>query len=409
MKSRRYKSGALAMGLFTLVLMQANRLVGCGIDWQVPQNHFDGVNEYGFVSYWEQVGVLEIDETTKFPLVMGFRSDREWSSAYLGHGWILAMLDSSFVQVNEKQFTMIQPDGLTRRFYRDKPEDTILRAGEGWKAEIREDVVTAWADCGWKLVYNKGKLSSISTPKNKTINLEYTGGRVSEVKEGSSTLLKVDVNPNTNQVTGFTAQGKNYKIEQDRRPRVQMVNGQNLIGGMDSSLSKLIFPNGHQKSYEFAVDQKIEPTLKITDSGTVRSFSWNPSTKLIKTDNDWTYKITPNGENPLANAAIGRKNAKGQEEFWYRDARKGREESHELDGTVRIESWFVNGILQGKVRKVQIRNKDLVMDQKFEYNESGQIIRKSIGNILTEYDSIGRIFRVFDTASQKIIWENIYK
>ncbi len=349
------------------------------MEWKMPINHFNFVNEQGHLSYWEQIGTLDLGDDLQLPLIIGFKSSRETVSDLLGQSWLMPLLESHFIQLDDQWFQMVQPDGLNQKFLREKATDTTLKGGGGWMAEIQGDIINAWAVCGWKLTYHKGKLVSITTPKSKTINLEYSGGRVTEVKEGGTTVLKVDLNPNTNQVVGITAGEKSYKFEQDRKPRVQVINGQNLIGGMDLSLHKLTFPNGHFKTYEFAVDQKLQPTLKITENGTERNFAWNPINRLILSDNDWTYKITPDEKNPNNNAAIGRKNAKGQEEFWHYDRAKGIEVVQDIFGKKRTATWFVSGILAGKPRKVEesTNGKIQAMEQSF-YDEKASLIRKKV-------------------------------
>src|SRR5579862_4047607 len=112
-------------------------------------NHFDGVNSQGYVAYWEKVGDLDLGDDLKLPMFIGFRSNKENGepSPYLGQGWILPLLESNFVQTGENTFLMMQPDGWNNYFLRDNPNDTVLRGSSGWRAEITNDTITAWAPC----------------------------------------------------------------------------------------------------------------------------------------------------------------------------------------------------------------------------------------------------------------------
>src|SRR5689334_19404920 len=116
---------------------------GCGLKWRLPKDHFNGVNESGSVSYWEQVGELDLSDGLKIPLVIGFESSRESVSPYLGHGWILALLDSNIVQTDENNFKMTLPDGYTLSFARERQAPSLLSGQAGWKAEIKNQTITA--------------------------------------------------------------------------------------------------------------------------------------------------------------------------------------------------------------------------------------------------------------------------
>jgi len=65
--------------------------IGCGISWKAPTNHFDGVNERGFLSYWEQIGEFDFGGALKIPLILNFRSNRDSVSPYGGYGWLVVL------------------------------------------------------------------------------------------------------------------------------------------------------------------------------------------------------------------------------------------------------------------------------------------------------------------------------
>jgi hypothetical protein len=61
----------------------------CGLDWTLPQAHFEGVDENGYVAYWEKIGQADLGDGLVIPVNIGFNSHRETSSPTLGKGWIL--------------------------------------------------------------------------------------------------------------------------------------------------------------------------------------------------------------------------------------------------------------------------------------------------------------------------------
>jgi hypothetical protein len=180
---------------------------GCGLDWNLPTNHFDGVNEQGYVAYWEKVGDVDFGDDLKLPLVIGFRSNKENGapSPYLGAGWILPLLESNFVQTGENSFVMMQPDGWNNLFLRR--DDTTLNGSAGWMAEIKGNTITAWAKCGWKLEFFKGHIVSMTTPKNRKFEFVYSGSVVTAVRENGVAKLTAE-QESTGKVKALLFNGK---------------------------------------------------------------------------------------------------------------------------------------------------------------------------------------------------------
>jgi YD repeat-containing protein len=363
----------------------------CGIQWLLPKDHFDGVNEYGYVSYWEKIGELDLQDGLKFPLIIGFESNRETSSPYLGHGWILTLLDSRIVQINEREFQMILPDGYILSFGRDSKNPNLLNGQAGWKAEVKTDSITAYADCGWKLLFNRGKLAAITTPKNRVLEFVINNGRVSEIREGQSTLLRVETDPATGAVSGLSYGSRHIAIELGERPQVQSIKGNNVISGMQLSLRQIVSPEGKRTTYEFAIDDKRQPTLAIS-GGASRHFTWDPASKRILKDGMWTYDITPSTV-AWENAAIDRKNKQGLREYWFLESSKGVETVQSIDGVRTITTSFVSGRLAGAIRKVTASKGGVVSTvyQAF-YDEKDRLIRETTPTKRTDYrfDQSGR-------------------
>ena len=52
----------------------------CGLDWTLPQAHFEGVDDQGYVAYWEKIAQADLGDGLTIPLHIGFNSHREASS-----------------------------------------------------------------------------------------------------------------------------------------------------------------------------------------------------------------------------------------------------------------------------------------------------------------------------------------
>jgi len=390
MKSRPSKWGFRA-----LVFAGTLHVVGaCGVDWRVPSNHFDGVNEWGKLSYWRQIGKIDLGDNLQIPLIIGFNPTRG-NSPYLGRGWMVSLLESNIVQVDENKFLLTQPDGISRQFWRKKPTDTVLQGQGDWKGEISDNSITVWAECGWKLVFNRGKITSIATPKNRVINLVYTNGRVSEIQERGRTVLKVEIDSMSGQVNGLSYGTNHIGIELGDKPKIETIQGLNVLAGNEKSLHKLTLPGGSLAICDFGVNEKLQPTLKVSGD-TSRQFVWNPMSGKAVQDGEWTYDIKPT-ETQYTNAATSRTNSKSQTEFWYLDKEKGVETVKGLDGIQRITSRYTSGQLAGKIRDItEIENGVIRTILKNSYDEMGRLIRSTdeLGVVqVLHYDNAGHFVK----------------
>ncbi len=352
----------------------------CGTDWSVPRSHFDGVNEQGFALFVDTIGALQVSEDFQLPIRLIFRSDWNSRSPYAGSGFLVPLLESRIEQLDDNTFRMWQPSGWYLLFWRSKENPNILNGQSGWKAEIQKDMITVWADCGWKLSYLKGKIVGMDTPPKKghglskghKLDFMYMNDRVASVRVDAVEKLSVEFDSSSGEPKALSLNGKRIGIEFGQKPRVQNINGQNLLGGMDRSLNKLTFADGTAKTYEFGVNDKLQPTLKVGD----RLITWDPQNRRILKDGDLTYEIKADEKNLFANAEIKRTNGKGESNYWFDDRARGTEIVEE-NGVRKIFSRFTTGKVSGKIRRIEERQGDTVKAMyKASYDEKGRLIRE---------------------------------
>ncbi len=266
--------------------------VACWIGWNVPSNHFNGINEMGEFSYWSDLGQLDLGEGMVISLTIGFNPNRGGNS-WLGRGFIIPVLEANIVQIDETKFLLTQPNGIIRQFWRKTATDTVLVGQGNWAGEIKGSVTTLWASCGWKLSFRNGKLSSFSTPEGRTFNIYSVNGRPMKLMEKGKTLLEVDGDPATGILNGLSFGGHRVKIEMGSKPNVRVIGGLNTLGVPRMALHEASFPDGKQMTYDFGVDDEQRPTLKISGDPD-RSFTWAPATGMLVKDGEWSYDIKPN-------------------------------------------------------------------------------------------------------------------
>jgi len=351
--------------------VSAGNLLSCGISWKTPTNHFDSVNERGFLSFWDQLGTFDFGNGLKVPLIVNFRSNRDTLSPYGGYGWLVPLLESNVVQLEENRFMLVQPDGWNRYFGRKSASDTALLGDGGWAAELKGNTFTAWASCGWKLIYVNGKITSMLSPDNRRFDWVRSGERVTEIREGGTPKLVVKWNDTGTEMVGIESNGKTFGFERGDKPRVQSISKQNVVAAMDRSLAAVRLPDNARREYVFGVDDQLNPRLKVDD----RLLAWNPETKLISSDGDWKYQITPAQDGSYA--AIGRKNPAGKNEFWHNDRNKGVEIVQGLNGVKRVTTSFVIGKLAGRIRKIEeINDENSLLTYQAGYDDKGRLLRE---------------------------------
>ncbi len=379
-------------GIFAvLVQVVISPAYSCGVKWKKPATHFDGVDEFGNVSFWDQIGELKVGGGVALPVVIGFRSDWEYLSPYLGHGWRLGILDSCFIQRSEHEFDMIQPDGYTVPFGRDPKNPGILHGAKGWKAQMSGNLIEVYASCGWKLSFEKGRLSFLCTPGNRILEIRRdAGGVATDVVSGTEVLLKVR-RDSQGAVNGLRVNEQWIELEQTEKPSVQCVAGANLVSGKETAMGRIVLPNGSTWKFEYGLTDRIQPTLSISksESPASRLIAWDPATRTILSDGSWYYHITPAAHRGH-NAAIARTQADGRKEFWHYDLDRAEERITDSLGKTTIKRWFGSSNLIGKPRSVESIAKNGARSvTRYSYDEKGNLLRKigSEESFLREYSA----------------------
>ena len=377
------------------VAVAQHSVFACGLNWNEPQSHFQGVSFQGYVFQVERLGEVDLGDGLNLPLWAIFRSESNISSPYVGQGWDIPLLESRIVQIDDIWFRMIEPTGWFRLFWRDEKDPTLIHGQGSWKGQIRGNTITTWASCGSKIVFNAGKITQLQV-NGRTFDYQYSGNRVSEIREGGRLILKVNGDPSTGIVNGLSYGGQQMGIELGDRPQVQAIQGKNVVASLQKSLGKLTFPDGTTKEYEYAVNEQLQPTLNI--SGTQkRVIVWNPSSKIIVSDGDWTYDIKQS-ELPRSHAAIGRVTAKGLSEYWFYNPSKGEETIQGIDGVRRTRTWFVGGKLLGLTRSnVAELNGKVISENRLSRDETGRLIRDHVNINSDEYFTGSYRERTYDS------------
>jgi YD repeat-containing protein len=169
---------------------------------------------------------------------------------------------------------------------------------------------------------------------------------------------------------------------------VNRVSGKLVVTKVAKTLHKVTLSNGKTETFDFALDDHMRPTLKISGMDN-RSFTWNRRTKKILKDGDWTYKVVLapkkdriiRGGKRFANAKIQRTNSAGQTESWFRDYKNGTTTIQNLDGTKVVKQRFLGSGLAGKMRQiVETKNGKSTVVLNRIYGDDHQLLRQTDGS-----------------------------
>lgn len=408
------RAALLTFGLVALPSLAS----ACGLDWTLPRAHFDGVEENGYVAYWEKIGAADLGDGLVIPVHINFNSRRETSSPALGKGWMVPLLESHVEPVNENCKKVIMPDGWTFTFYRNGNTET-WRGNAGWVGETKNTIFTITALCGWKIKFDEGKIQEIDSGKNRALTYRYNGGLATEVDEGGKPFVQV-IGGLGNGTTTLFINGERIDVTLDRRPRVVAELNQNHITALDPSLGQLQWPGGRKETFAYGMDDELSPTLEITGvSGSDRHFVWDAGTRQIKSDGEWAYQLRAVGDH----MRFDRTNSDNQTESYELDDAKGITLEKASDGPELLTYRFPSGLLNGRIRKVmeqgiktqktlytasyfpngQLMRETVFPDRTRTYAESGQLLQEMEGKTLLylrDYDDKGRLIHMIDPGRQ---------
>lgn len=391
---------ASAVAVVWLPLPEAG---ACGFPWIEPKSYFENVDYQGHVHVVEKLAELEIDGLYKpLPIYVVFNSS--YGIAPHAGAFEIPLLESKIVQLDENNFLLRSPSGWLLPFLRTK-DKTILNGAMGMKAEIKEDRITVWSDCGDRLVFQRGRLVEIEQNGVKLL-YSYQGDKVSQIRDGfGKPIMEVRTDAQTRKVMELVIPQRNpIQFSWGTKPVVQVFQGKRLIGGTVDAVTKFTLPTGDTKSFEFEVDGDLLPLIKCDGD---ERLAWNPETLLIEKSREWSYSVKPVKER-FEYAAIDRVDSGGRRESWHRDSMRGTE-TWQKDGVRSVSSYFASGRMTGALRKIEVLREGQTQKEvtyQASYNEEGNLIRELSQETLREFDKSGVVQKVVSTDG-KVLYQQV--
>jgi YD repeat-containing protein len=235
--------------------------------------------------------------------------------------------------------------------------------------------------------FSKGRLISLRSDTGRQIDWAYSGNFASRISEGTRTVVTVKLGDTKDLAASIVVDGEEHSLSFDQRPRVVSVHGQQIVEGIDMSLSEWRWPDATKEIFAFGLTDDRLPKLEMWDREKARSeYVWQPS-GIIQRYNDWSYSVA-SVKNPFEMPRITRIDSSGNQQDVAIDAKTGKYTTTRVDGVQQTTSIYKTpGPLYNKVRSVEERaNGKTITTFKAAYDTAGRLLRKvDSDGLITKY------------------------
>ncbi|MDR0532546.1 MAG: hypothetical protein LBH01_01170 [Verrucomicrobiales bacterium] len=374
------------------VLIAAGLLAFAGLakaDLSTPLTSLGNANAHGELQLWINLDEADYGDGLLLPVRISFISGQQSDSPYLGRSFWLPLAEAKAYPITEKTMRVQLICGKTIYLRKDlKDPNSYYTMDKKTTGAVDGNKFILKQSDGWETRYKEGKIWQVQTDKGRVLTWYYRNNITTEIKDERNGRSSFQVEYGINgKPKGFLVNGKSHNFDLGKKPRVEYIDNKKVVGAMDEALSVWAYPDGKKDTYEFAVTQELQPTLKRTDKdGSSKAYQWDAKTGFIVSDGDWKYKVENNGQLPK----LRRYNDKGQEEYRIVDNRNGVVDQKSIEEGTRItETFKTPGPLYGKVRKVEniLPNGTRKTVYQAAYDEKGRKIRE------TDKDGFTKVFK----------------
>lgn len=235
---------------FLAATLLATAVLANPVNLEAPSNSIGAADSHGNFRLWREIDEVDFGKDLTLPLRVEFSSANQGNSPCAGRGWWIPLLEARAFLKRETmmQATLLCGKSMFLRRAKNAP-NTFHTLDKEWTGIVNgENIIISRPD-GWELRYHQGLIRQLKTDTGRLLTWTRSGNLVTEIREegGSGAALRVLTTfggvPN-----GFEVNGRKHRFDLDKRPRVQHVNGQNLIGSLDPSLSSWIWPDGRKET-----------------------------------------------------------------------------------------------------------------------------------------------------------------
>jgi len=154
------------------------------VDLSVPGGELGAANPKGYLEIWREIdGVgLQLGKGSYLPLRYKFSSDPT-IGGILGPGFYLPMFEARNSLIRERTMRAYLPCGKGLYLWRDTIDPNKFNTPDKeWTGYLNGDDFIVWRDDGWKVLYHKSRLASITSDDNHVFNWAYDNGELALVR-----------------------------------------------------------------------------------------------------------------------------------------------------------------------------------------------------------------------------------
>lgn len=301
---------------------------------------FEGTGVRGDAFYRHRLG-----RVGKWTICAYWSSMNRGYSPFLGRGWCIPALESTFVQIDERRWLFRQPDGYERIFVVSaKKGKNMLNGGPAWKADVEGDRISVVADPGdggipSKFEFLYGRLIRMSCEEGEFL-IKYSGRVASQIVSKGKILLNVERKSQPEAQTVFQF-GEYQRITASLKPASVVEYDEEGVSSTVTMRPALAsFVTGGKKT---VFSHSIVGTTGTFTCGR-QTMTWDVGTGFIRSLNDWSYEIEmkeDGGEEP----SYCRRHSDGRREIYHYNRTDGVLSRHYADGSARIRQMFTSGPL----------------------------------------------------------------
>jgi YD repeat-containing protein len=369
------------------------------VDLSAPTTELGAAGSKGYLEIWKEVeGVGFQLGKSYLPLRYKFTSDPS-VRGILGPGFYMPMFEARSLLIRDKVMRASLPCGKVIYFWQDPVDPNKFQSvDKEWTGVITGKQFTVSRDDGWTIVYDGGRLSSITTDDHHVFTWIYSGSIPVAVNKDGSSVITVEPGVDGG-IKAIDFGGKSYQANYGQRPMMQIINGVPIIQQLASELTGFKNPDGKGATFTFELTPQRAPTLTLNDNGQETTYIWNPTSNYLVNEDGpggkWTYSVGRVNQE-FGIPPLSRKNSDGKTEGVEVDNKAGIYTRVGTDGVKTVTQVFETpGPLYLKVRNIeQISGKVTTTIMRASYDEAGRMIRKIDGNgnlTIFTYDKSGTL------------------
>lgn len=369
------------------------------VDLSAPTTELGAAGSKGYLEIWKEVeGVGFQLGKSYLPLRYKFTSDPS-VRGILGPGFYMPMFEARSLLIRDKVMRASLPCGKVIYFWQDPVDPNKFQSvDKEWTGVITGKQFTVSRDDGWTIVYDGGRLSSITTDDHHVFTWIYSGSIPVAVNKDGSSVITVEPGVDGG-IKAIDFEGKSYQANYGQRPMMQIINGVPIIQQLASELTGFKNPDGKGATFTFELTPQRAPTLTLNDNGQETTYIWNPTSNYLVNEDGpggkWTYSVGRVNQE-FGIPPLSRKSSDGKTEGVSVDNKAGIYTRVGTDGVKTVTQVFETpGPLYLKVRNIeQISGKVTKTIMRASYDEAGRMIRKIDGNgnlTIFTYDKSGKL------------------